>query len=69
MKSKIEVREYALNKAVELLGQGAPVKDAVAKAKEIDSYIIGEAILPEVNDETAQLMNGLGNAVATASKK
>ena len=52
-----------------MLGQGAPVKDAVAKAQEIESYIIGEAILPEVNDETAQFMNVIGNAVATASTK
>ena len=50
-KSKIEVREYAINKAIELMGTGTPQKDVVAKAKEIETYVIGEAELPEVLDE------------------
>ena len=50
-RSKIEVREYALNKAIELLGAGTPVKQAVEKAKEFETYIIGEAELPETIDE------------------
>lgn len=50
-KSKIEVREYAINKAIELMGTGTPQKDVVAKAKEIETYVIGESELPEVLDE------------------
>lgn len=50
-KSKIEVREYAMNKAVELMGTGTPTKQVVDKAKEIETYIKGEAELPEVLDE------------------
>ena len=50
-KSNIEIREFAINKAVELLGAGAPQKDVVEKAKEIETYIKGEAELPEVLDE------------------
>ena len=44
-KSKIEVREYAMNKAIELMGTGTPTKQVVDKAKEIETYIIGEAEL------------------------
>ena len=50
-KSKIEVREYAMNKAVELMGTGTPTKQVVEKAKEIETYVMGEAELPEVLDE------------------
>jgi len=50
-RSKIEVREYAMNKAIELLGTSNPVKDAVAKAEEIEKYVMGEAELPETVDE------------------
>lgn len=50
-KSNIEVREYAMNKAVELMGTGTPTKQVVEKAKEIETYIKGEAELPEVLDE------------------
>ena len=37
MKSKIEVREFAVTKAVEIMGAGAIVKDVVAKAREIEA--------------------------------
>ena len=50
-KSKIEVREYAINKAVELMGTGTPTKQVVDKAKDIETYVMGEAELPEVLDE------------------
>ena len=50
-KTKIEVREYAMNKAVELMGTGTPTKQVVDKAKEIETYVMGEAELPEVLDE------------------
>ena len=50
-KSNIEVREYAMNKAVELMGTGTPTKQVVDKAKEIETYVMGEAELPEVLDE------------------
>ena len=50
-KSNIEVREYAMNKAVELMGMGTPTKQVVEKAKEIETYVKGEAELPEVLDE------------------
>lgn len=50
-KSKIEVREYAMNKAIELMGTGTPTKQVVDKAKEIETYVMGEAELPEVLDE------------------
>ena len=56
LKSKIEVREYAINKAIELMGTGTPTKQVVDKAKEIETYVIGEADLPESVDEN-EVMN------------
>lgn len=55
-KSKIEVREYAMNKAIELMGTGTPTKQVVDKAKEIEQYVMGEAVLPETVDEN-EVMN------------
>lgn len=48
MKSKLEVRTFAINKAVEIMGAGTPDKDVVAKAREIEEYILGTAELPEI---------------------
>lgn len=48
MKSKIDVRVFAVEQAVKIMGVGTPQKDVVAKAQEIEKYIIGEAELPEI---------------------
>lgn len=55
MKSKIEARVFAINKAVEIMGSGAVIKDVVNKAQEIETYVIGEADLPEVSTETSPM--------------
>lgn len=60
MKSKIEVREFAVKTAADIMGKGTPVDSLITKAKEIESYIIGGAIPPEVGADTAaDLMDGL----------
>lgn len=68
IKSKLDARHYAIEKAVELMGAGSPSKDVVAKAVEIEAYIVGGAELPEVSNDTAQLMTMLGDALANVSK-
>ena len=55
MKSNIEVRVFAVNKAVEVMGTGAIIKDVVAKAQEIEQYVLGAAVLPEVVDEASPI--------------
>lgn len=69
MKSKIEVRVFAVNKAVEVMGVGALIKDVVAKAQEIEKYVIGEAVLPETYEETSpmELLNGIASAVSASA--
>ena len=62
-RSKIEVREYAMNKAIELMGTGTPTKQVVDKAKEIEKYVIGEAVLPETVDEN-EVMNTIIETIA-----
>ena len=57
MKSKIEVRKFAVEKAVEIMGVGTPDKNIIAKAQEIENYIIGEAELPEV-DKSQEALTG-----------
>lgn len=61
-KSKIEVREYAMNKAIELMGTGTPTKQVVEKAQEIEAYVIGEADLPETVDEN-ELINAIVDTI------
>lgn len=63
MKSKIEVRKFAVEKAVMILGAGTADKDVVAKAKEIELYVIGEAVLPEIYDESSALMGIMDGAL------
>jgi hypothetical protein len=69
MKSKIEARTFAVNKAVEVMGTGALIKDVVAKAQEIEKYVIGEAVLPEVFEEASpmELLNGIASAVCASA--
>lgn len=55
MKSRIEVRKFAISKAVEIMGAGTPAKNVVSKAQEIESYIIGNAQLPETYDQEQAL--------------
>ena len=50
MKSKLEIRVFAIEQAVKVIGISTPVKDVVEKAKEIEAYIIGDAELPESYD-------------------
>lgn len=67
MKSRIEIREFAIRQAVAIMGTGMPVKDVVSKAKEIEEYIIGDAQIPEVyNQEEAMenmLMKGITSVI------
>lgn len=67
-RSKIEVREYAMNKAIELLGPGIPTKDAVAKAEEIEKYVMGEAELPETVDENEIISTAIETLGVVASQ-
>jgi predicted house-cleaning NTP pyrophosphatase (Maf/HAM1 superfamily) len=39
MKSKIEVRVFAVEKAISIMGIGTPDKDVISKAKEIEAYV------------------------------
>lgn len=61
MKSKVEIRMFAVENAVKVMGVGMPIKDVVGKAKEIEKYVIGDAVgIPEVEDEGALLANVMG---------
>lgn len=55
MKSKIEIRKFAVQTAADLLGTGSATKDVVTKAKEIEDYIVGQAEIPETYNETSEL--------------
>lgn len=64
MNSKIEVREFAVKTAADIMGKGTPVDSLITKAKEIEKYVIGEAILPEVGiDTTESLVDGLKSII------
>jgi hypothetical protein len=55
MKSKLKVRVFAVEQAVKIMGSGTPTKDVVVKAQEIEKYILGEAVLPEVSEEISPM--------------
>lgn len=64
MKSKIEVREFAVKIAADIMGKGTPVDSLIAKAQEIEKYIIGEAMLPEIAaDTTESLVDSLKSII------
>lgn len=53
MKSKVEVRKFAVEMAVAIMGKGTSDKDVVKKASEIEKYVVGDAELPEVEDDNS----------------
>lgn len=63
----MDIRIYAVDKAIAVMGSGSPTKDVVAKAREIEQYIVGDAVLPEVSDE-ASPMDIVNNLAALVSK-
>jgi hypothetical protein len=63
IKSRLDARHYAVEKAVELMGAGSPSKDVITKAKEIESYIVGEAELPEVTNDLENLSSVLSSVL------
>lgn len=78
MKSKIEVRVFAVEQAVKIMGAGTPQKDVVAKAQEIEKYIVQDIALPDAAVEAspvdylntvASLINGSGSTVTAMAEK
>lgn len=78
MKSKIEVRVFAVEQAVKIMGACTPQKDIVAKAQEIEEYIVQDVVLPDVSVEAspvdylnsmASLLGASGNAVTGVVEK
>lgn len=47
MKSKVEIRIFAIEQATKIMAVGASERDVVRKAKEIEQYVIGDAALPD----------------------
>lgn len=71
MKSKIEVRKFAIERATLLMGVGSSSKDVVSKAKEIESYILDGIELPDVHDDVSSVFGsamGLVGAINAESK-
>lgn len=69
MKSKIDVRVFAIEKAVAILGAGTPSKDVVTKAKEIEAYIIGNADIPEVDNKEDAVFDMVKGVISLISSK
>ena len=68
MKSKVEIREFAITQAVAIMGAGTPDKDVVRKAKEIETYIVGSADIPEVDnkeDAVFDVMKGIASFIGS----
>lgn len=61
MKSLIEVRKFAVEKAVEVMGAGTATKDVVEKARVIEAYIVGGAELPEVYNDVESAMSAISS--------
>lgn len=57
IKSKIDARERALELAIAHCNgiEGNRIIDAVETAKQFESYLIGDAELPEVTDDNAHI--------------
>lgn len=69
MKSKIEVRKFAVECAIKVMGAGVPIKNVVDKSREIEAYVMGDAILPEVYDETAEVGNMAASILGALSNE
>lgn len=62
MKSKVEIRVFAIEQAVKIMGAGTPAKDVVSKASEIESYITNGIELPDI---AYNELAGVGSALSS----
>lgn len=69
MKSKIDVRVFAIEKAVAILGAGTPSKDVVTKAKEIEAYVIGNIDIPEEDNKEDAVFDMVKGVISLISSK
>ena len=69
MKSRLEIRVFAVEQAVKVLGTSSPIKDVVEKAKAIETYVVGEANLPESYDSEGALMGQILQGVQAIRSK
>ena len=51
MISKIGIRQFAVEQAVAIMGTGTPQKDVVAKAAEIEAYVVCLLYTSDAADE------------------
>lgn len=63
MKSRLDIRVFAVEQAVRVMGYNTPIKDVVEKAKEIEAYVVGEINLPESYDSEGALMGQILQSV------
>lgn len=54
MKSKLELRQFAVNTA--LNAEGVNAENFIEFAKKVEEYVLGESELPETYDETTNTM-------------
>jgi hypothetical protein len=67
MKSLIELRTFAVEKAAFLGGVGAPSAQVLAVAKEIEGYVLGGEQLPfTAESELSSIGEMLNNAITAA---
>lgn len=69
MKSKLDIRVFAVEQAVKVMGSNTPMKDVVEKARAIETYVIGEANLPESYDNESALMGQILQGVQEVISK
>ena len=68
MKTKVDIRVFAIQQAVVILGAGAPSKDVVSKALEIEKYITEGIELPDVDTSSPlDIVNGIMPALTAAT--
>lgn len=63
MKSLIEIRTFAVERAAALAGPGASAAGVIDNAKALESYIVGNAALPEVAESE---LAGIGSMLSSA---
>lgn len=66
MRTIIDIRIFAIEQAVKIMGTGTPCKDVVDKAKEIEAYIAKDLTLPADTDNSilSDMMGLLGHVIS-----
>jgi hypothetical protein len=64
MRNKVEIRAFAVEQVIKMRCMSdCTIEDVVEQAKLIETYVVGEANIPECVDDISSLINAMAGSI------